>query len=358
MSTNKINLALVFGGVSSEYEISLLSATSILNNIDTSRYNIYMIGISKAGEFFLYNGDISRIAKDTWQGDDCVSCIISPDRSHHGILILGEKTVAIKLDCIFPVLHGRNGEDGTIQGLLELSNITYVGCGVLASSVCMDKAFTKAMLDSKKIENSKWTFTTRNKYMKNPSRFLDKVQGKLGFPCFIKPANAGSSVGITKATDIDSFTDGMEKAFIHDEKVVVEQSITGIELECAVLGNNSPIASCLGEITPSDSFYDYDAKYNSKSTKTYVPARVNEEIANQTRAVAIKAYSLLNCSGLARVDFFLTPNNEIILNEINTLPGFTSISMYPQLFAESGIPYSELINRLIDLAINNKRLGE
>lgn len=357
MSTSKINLGIVFGGVSSEYEISLLSATSILKNIDSSRYNIYMIGISKAGEFFLYSGEIDKIPNDTWQGEDCVSCVISPDRSHHGLLLLGAQTVVIELNCIFPVLHGRNGEDGTIQGLLELSSIPYVGCGVLSSSVCMDKAFTKAMLDSKKIANAKWVCTTRNKYLKNPSAFLDKVQGKFGFPCFVKPANAGSSVGITKATDIDSFNDGIQTAFIYDEKVVVEQAVVGIELECAVLGNNSPIASCLGEITPSVTFYDYDAKYNSKSTKTYVPARVSDEIATQIRAIAIKAYSLLNCTGLARVDFFLTPTNEIILNEINTLPGFTSISMYPKLFNEAGITYTQLIDKLIHYAIT-KRLGE
>lgn len=350
----KINLGVVFGGVSSEHEVSLMSATSVLKNIDSEKYNIYKIGITKEGASYLYNGEIDAIQSNQWQGKDCVPCVISPDRSHHGIIVMGEKTEIIRLDVVFPVLHGKNGEDGTFQGLMALAGIPYVGCDTLSSACCMDKAVTKTLLDNAQIKNAKWECVLQYQYQKDSEDCLRRIEEALGYPCFVKPANAGSSVGITKASDRTSLIKAFELAFQHDKKVVVETAIQGKEIECAVLGNAEPIASLLGEIVPCNEFYDYDAKYLANKTETFVPARISDSTAQAIRKIAIQAYLALGCEGFSRVDFFLTGDNEIILNEINTIPGFTSISMYPQLMAASGIPYSELIDRLIELALERK----
>ncbi|WMJ22065.1 D-alanine--D-alanine ligase family protein [Paludicola sp. MB14-C6] len=353
-SSNKLNLGIIFGGASSEYDVSLMSATSVLKNIDSEKYNIYKIGITKEGVSFLYNGEIEEIQKNNWQGAHCVPCVISPDRSHHGIIVLGDSTKIIRLDVIFPVLHGKNGEDGTFQGLMALANIPYVGCDTLSSACCMDKAVTKTIFDNAKINNAKWECVLQYQYNKDQEACFRRIEENLGYPCFVKPANAGSSVGITKATDRSSLIKAFELAFIHDKKVVIEQNIKGKEIECAVLGNEAPIASVLGEIVPCNDFYDYDAKYLANKTVTHIPARIDASVAETIKSIAIQAYLALGCEGFSRVDFFLTENNEIILNEINTIPGFTSISMYPQLFAASGIPYTKLIDRLIELALERK----
>lgn len=347
----KLNIAVVFGGASSEHEVSLMSATSVLKNIDCQKYNIYKIGITKQGQMFYYTGAIEEIEKNNWQGKDCTPCVISPDRSHHGILLLGEKIEVIRMDSIFAVLHGKNGEDGTIQGLFALAGIPFVGCDTLSSACCMDKGVTKALLDNAKIKNSKWLSVLLFDYNKDSNQYLNQIEIELGYPCFVKPANAGSSVGISKATDMVSLRKAMELAFQHDKKVIVEESIKGLEIECAVLGNEEPIASILGEIEPCNEFYDYDAKYLANKTKTYAPARISEALTEEIRTTAVNAYKVLGCAGFSRVDFFLCENGEVILNEINTIPGFTAISMYPQLFAKSGVPYTKLIDRLIALSL-------
>ncbi len=348
---NKINLAVIFGGASSEHEVSLMSATSVLNNIDNEKYNIYKIGITKKGEFFYYTGDIESIKTGDWENHNCVPCVISPDRSHHGMIVLGDTMEVIHLDSVFPVLHGKNGEDGTMQGLLSLAGIPYVGCDMLSSACCMDKAVTKSLFDNASIANAKWLSILLIDYNKNKQEYLVKVESTLGFPCFVKPANAGSSVGITKATDKASLEKALTLAFEHDKKAVIEENIKGLEIECAVLGNDEPIASILGEIEPCNDFYDYDAKYLANKTKTYAPARIDDIYTEKIRTIAVQAYRALGCAGLSRVDFFLTDDKKIILNEINTIPGFTAISMYPQLFAKSGIAYSKLIDRLIELSL-------
>ncbi|MEG0693913.1 MAG: D-alanine--D-alanine ligase family protein [Oscillospiraceae bacterium] len=347
----KQSIGIIFGGASSEHEVSLMSATSVLKNIDADRYDIYKIGITKKGQLFYYTGDVDNITSGEWQLSGCTPCIISPDRTHHGFILLDGSNEVIKLDAVFPVLHGKNGEDGTIQGLFALAGIPYVGCNTLASSACMDKGVTHTILDSVGISTAKWLGILEHSYKKNPDEFLTQVSNTLGFPCFVKPANAGSSVGITKAVDVNTLKEAMNLAFLNDKKVIVEEMLYGIEIECAVLGNDEPIASVLGEIEPCNDFYDYDAKYLANKTKTYIPARIAESYSEEIRTTAIKAFKSMGCEGFSRVDFFLTKDNRVMLNEINTIPGFTSISMYPQLFINSGIPYKDLITKLIDLAI-------
>ncbi len=349
----KIRLGVVFGGASSEYEVSLLSSASVLSHINEENYDIHKIGITRDGRMFYYSGSVEKISDGTWTEADCVPCVISPDRSHHGLLLLEENVRVIPLDCVFPVLHGKNGEDGTIQGLFTMAGIPFVGCGTLASSACMDKAVTHTLLESAGINSAKWLWTTEHEFSQNEARILDRIDTELGYPCFVKPANAGSSVGITKVKERSQLKAAFELAFQNDSKVLVEEMVRGLELECAVLGNEDPIASCVGEIAPDAEFYDYNAKYIDGTTKTYAPARISDDYAEEIRRTAVKAYQTMGCTGLARVDFFLSLHNQkIIVNEINTIPGFTSISMYPQLFGVSGIPYPELIDRLVACAMN------
>ena len=346
----KISLGVVFGGASSEHEVSLMSATSVLSNLSPDRYEIHKIGITKDGRMFYYTGSIDALKDGSWEKSDCIPCVISPDRSHHGLLLPGQKVV--RLDVVFPVLHGKNGEDGAIQGLLAMAGIPCVGCGILSSACCMDKVVTHILLDAAGIKQAHWMWTTEHEYRKAPDTALAQIEQRLGFPCFVKPANAGSSVGITKALNPEMLREGMELAFQHDPKVIVEGMVYGIELECAVLGNEEPIASCVGEIAPASDFYDYNAKYIDGTTKTYAPARICEAASEGVRETALRAYKVLGCTGLARVDFFLTTEGrEVVLNEVNTIPGFTSISMYPQLFGVSGVPYGELLDRLVEYAV-------
>lgn len=239
-----------------------------------------------------------------------------------------------------------------------MADIPFVGCGVLASSSCMDKAVTHALLHNAGVKQAKWLTFLKHDYYESKECSLQKIADELKFPCFVKPANAGSSVGITKATDLSSLEKGMDIAFKEDKKVVVEENIIAKEIECAVLGNEAPIASCLGEIVPVKDFYDYEAKYVNGTTKTYAPARIDDATSDKIRNAAIEAYKILGCEGFTRIDFFLKDDGTIILNEPNTIPGFTSISMYPQLFIKSGIPYSDLIDKLIEFAILKNKAGE
>ena len=277
-----------------------------------------------------------------------------PDSSVGGIVeIIDGKAVTTKVDVVFPVLHGKNGEDGTVQGLLQLAELPFVGCDMLSSADCMDKAVTNALADRAGIDQAKWMGFTEYEYRNNPQKILDEAAKKLGYPIFVKPANAGSSVGITKATDIHSLADGIETAFENDRKVVLEETVFGREVECAVLGNDEPIVATPGEIAPCNDFYDFDAKYVAGTSGLFIPARISEEQLKAVKKQAIKAYKALGCEGFSRVDFFVN-DEQILLNEINTIPGFTSISMYPKLFEHSGVSYPELIDRLITLAIQRK----
>ena len=350
---NKLTVAVIFGGQSSEHEVSRVSASSIISNLDTEKYYVIPLGITKSGKWMIYNGPIENIRNGEWEKFG-TPAIISPDASQKGILkIVGDKVKLIPIDLAFPVLHGKYGEDGTIQGLLELAQIPYVGNGVLSSSVSMDKAFTKIVAKNSKIPQAKYV-EVRTEDLKRIKTTASKIEKKLGYPCFVKPANAGSSVGISKAHNKEELIEGLKLAAIHDSKIVVEEGIVGREIECAVLGNGNNIqASCVGEIIAAAEFYDYDAKYNNSDSKTIVPAVISEEKQDEIRNMAIKVFKSVDGSGLARVDFFVEKDTEkVIFNELNTLPGFTPISMYSMLWAACGKPMNVLLDELIDLALS------
>jgi D-alanine-D-alanine ligase len=345
----------VFGGVSSEHEVSLISARSVIENIPADKYEIIGLGITRDGRWFKYSGDWANLPDDKWLSDcaNLTPAIISADRSSGGLLLQNEDGAQrVDIDVVFPVLHGKNGEDGTIQGLLQLAGIPFVGCDLLSSAVCMDKAVTNTLADAAGIPQAKWMSIKKHEYNKDSGAFLKRAAEYLGYPIFVKPANAGSSVGISKAVNELGLKEAAGVAFEHDEKIVLEEGIDGYEVECAVLGNDEPVASLVGEIVPCNEFYDYDAKYIAGTTELHIPARLEDSKAEEVRAAACKAYKCLGCSGLARIDFFVRKSDgAVLLNEPNTIPGFTSISMYPKLFEAAGIPYPELLDRLISLAI-------
>lgn len=344
---------ILFGGVSSEHDISLISAKSVIENTPKDKYDIITVGITKDGRWYLYTGDVENLPEDKWLCDESrlTPAVLSPDRADHGIIVLGEKAKKIKVDVVFPVLHGKNGEDGAVQGLLQLAGIPFVGCDMISSACCMDKVITNTLLDEAGIAQAKWLGLKEHEYKENGEEFIKKAEEYLGYPIFVKPANAGSSVGVSKATDKGSLKRAIDKAFKEDTKLVLEEGIMGKEIECAVLGNEEPIASLVGEIESCNDFYDYDAKYINEASKLYIPARIEQKISDEIRETAVRAYKALGCSGLARVDFFVREgDNKVLLNEPNTIPGFTSISMYPKMFQKSGVEYPELIDRLFMLA--------
>lgn len=349
---SKRSVAVVFGGASSEYEVSLRSASFVISGVDRNRYDLTLIGITKQGQWLLYTGPEDAIASDEWNTPSQVTpAVLPPDPTYHGLLVFEKDGVrTIPLDVVFPVLHGKNGEDGTIQGVLEMASIPYVGCGVLSSAICMDKGIAHTVMDQAGIPNAMWA----DIYPWDLDDF-DAIEGELadslGYPMFVKPANAGSSVGVSKVTDKESLLAGLKLALAHDSKVIVEQFIKGREVECAVCGNHGARASVLGEIAPKKDFYDYEAKYQDDSTDLYVPARIPQETADLVRELALAAFESLGCQGLARVDFFVK-DDEIILNEVNTMPGFTGISMYPRLMMAGGMSAYELIDALITLAFS------
>lgn len=346
-------IAVLFGGKSSEHDVSKVSAATVMSKINQEKYTIIPVYITKDGRWMLYDGPIENIQNDTWE-KFAVSAILSPDTEHKGLLrIVGDKVKKIPVDLVYPVLHGANGEDGTIQGMLELAGLPYVGCGVLASAAGMDKAYTKIIVDALgDIDQAKHTVIYRNELEENIEGCIEKVEEKCAYPCFIKPASAGSSVGITKAHNRDELVDGLWLAAKHCRTIVVEENITGLELECAVLGNDHVQASAVGQVLAAAEFYDYDAKYNNKESKTVIPAPIPQEKAEEIRSKAVRIFKALGGLGLSRVDFFMEEGtNRIIFNEINTMPGFTPISMYPMLFNEVGISTEELIEKIIELGL-------
>ena len=352
----KKTVCVIFGGASSEYEVSLMSSASIIRNLDTEKFDILTLGITKDGRWLLYSGAVENIENNTWMNSETARpAFISPDKATNGLVVLnadGSCTV-LKVDVLFPVLHGKNGEDGTIQGLFKLSGIPYVGCGTLASAVCMDKAVTHTLLSAANIEQAHYLWFYADRYFADGEKIRNKIAARLNFPVFVKPANAGSSVGVSKATDLESLKDAVQIAFTHDEKVIIEEFIDGRELEVAVFGYDAPIASYVGEIEPAAEFYDYDDKYVNGSSKLYIPARITDQESDRIRETALRAYQALGCKGLSRVDFFLSKDGSIILNEINTLPGFTSISMYPKLMEHLGMKQEYLVDKLIEQAMEN-----
>lgn len=338
------DLLILFGGKSGEYEVSEMSAASVLSNIDTDKYNIIKIGITKDGRWFKTDASPEQIKSGEWDSMPKQSAFLSPDTSHHGIFVEGKLQ---NVDVIFPVMHGDYCEDGCIQGLFELSGIPYVGPGVLASAAGMDKSATKLFAAASGVPQAKW-------YITSPAASeeeIEKIESEFSYPIFVKPCNAGSSLGISKAGNRAELEKAIAEAAKFDSKILCEEYIDGYEVECAVLGNEDTRASVVGQITPSNEFYDYSAKYIDNASGLTIPANIPEETAKKIREYAVTVFKALGCRGMSRVDFFvLRGSGEIKFNEINTLPGFTSISMYPKLWEKSGIPYSELIDKLIEYA--------
>lgn len=350
----KLKVLVLFGGQSGEHEVSRTSATSIINNIDKSKYEIYTIGITKDGKWYLYNGDVRKIETGEWI-NEAVPALVGPSTMYKGIIAFKEgKNEFYPIDVVFPVLHGPNGEDGTVQGLLELLEMPYVGPNVLSSSLCMDKIFSKRIFKEAGIPTPNYTVVYREELNDDNKKneIFDKIS-KIGYPCFVKPANMGSSVGITKVHGDDELFQALNLAAKYDRKIIVEKGIDAREIECAVIGNDDPEASIAGEILPAHEFYDYDAKYYDESSKLLIPAPVPDVKMEEIRSLAKKAFIALDCRGMARVDFLMDKSTGMVyINELNTIPGFTKISMYPKLWEATGKSYSDLIDELINLAIN------
>ncbi len=350
---DKINVALIFGGKSGEHEVSLSSATSIYKFINKEKYNVLTIGITKEGKWLYYEGNVENIQNGKWASlaqQDVRINLIPTMNEEIGIQFKSGRFE--KIDVLFPVLHGPYGEDGTIQGLFEISDIPYVGCGVLASSVGMDKIVCKKIFEKEGLSQAKYTHTTAYEFSKDKENRIQEIEEKLPYPIFVKPANLGSSVGISKVHNKEELIKGIEFALQYDRKVVLEQGVNAREIEISVLGNEKVYASVPGEIIPAKEFYDYEAKYLNASSALLIPAKLEEEKMNEIRNMAIKAFKAIDGSGLARVDFFVEKNTgNIYINEINTMPGFTNISMYPKLWEATGILYTDLIDKLIHLAM-------
>ncbi len=349
----KLSVCILFGGISPEHEISLRSAESVLNNLDHEKYNVFPVGITKEGDWILFGGDdYSMLPAGTWQShDNNRRATLSPVHGQGLLSFENDCVVRERIDVVFPVLHGSNGEDGAIQGLLQIAGIPYVGPHIAASAACMDKCMTKLVADQAGVRQADWVLVTKSAYQRNSDSQCDLVESRFQYPVFVKPAGTGSSVGVSKARDRWELITALEQALAYDRKVLVEEFIDGQEVECAVLGNESPVASICGEIDAGADFYDYEAKYISNTSNLYIPARISEESQEQVREMAVRIYEALGCCGLSRVDFFVTKDGEVVFNEINTIPGFTSISMYPKLFEASGIPYGQLLDKLLELAL-------
>lgn len=354
---NRKNVLILFGGVSSEHEVSRASASSILNHISREKYEIYAVGITKAGNWILTDSPAASIADGSWEQDPANrSVAVSMDQDQRGLVVMGADGSAkrIPIDVVFPVLHGKNGEDGTMQGLLQITGIPFVGSDMVASAASMDKAITKVVVEQAGwISQADSVLIHERKYREDPNGELLGVTTYFSdtYPLFVKPANAGSSVGISKVKSADELPEALEAAFAEDDKVLVEEAVTGRELEVAILGNEKPEASCIGEIFAANEFYDYNAKYENTASQTAIVTDLDPEKEQEIKDTAVKVYRIMGCRGLARVDFFLKDSGRIVFNEINTMPGFTDISMYPQLWEASGISYPDLIDRLIRLAL-------
>lgn len=373
----KLTIAVIFGGQSPEHDVSRMSACSVIKNIDKEKYNVVTIGINKQGKWLNYNGPAQLIENGEWETEakkhaktsDNINMfkyvsgkIFQPNKEHKAIEprrfleFIGAENNDIKIDVVFPVLHGCNGEDGTVQGFFELMDIPYVGAEVLSSAVGMDKYYSKVVFEKANIPQADYLLITRKDIETNEDDIIKQIEDKFDYPCFVKPCNAGSSIGITKAHDRKELICGLKTAVKYDRKILAEEYIDGREIECSVLGNDKPQASTVGEIIPANEFYDYDAKYNDTGSKLIIPAELPLNVIQDIRDYATKAFKAIDCSGFARVDFFVDKgSNKIYINEINTIPGFTNISMYPKLWEASGVSYTELIDKLIKLAIERHK---
>lgn len=356
----KIRIGLVFGGRSGEHEVSLASANSVMSNLDPDIYEVVPIGITKEGSWLLGTEPAKLIAAaqsvDQQAGlEETTAVTLTGDpRLQRLIPIQSGEQLGNRgaLDVIFPVLHGTYGEDGTLQGLLEMANVPYVGCGVLGAALGMDKEKMKIIFHAIGLPIVEYLVCRRHEWERSPETVMNAIEQSLGYPCFVKPVNLGSSVGINKAHDRHELEYAFKVAAAYDCKIIIERGINCREVECAVLGNDEPIVSVVGEVIASNEFYDYRAKYIDNLSQIIIPANIAQATAEEVRRQAVQAFLALDLSGLARVDFFIEKEtNKVYLNEVNTLPGFTQISMYPKLWEASGLPYAQLLDRLIELAI-------
>lgn len=351
----KKSVLCLFGGKSTEYKVSLMSVCSVLPALDTDKYDIHTVGITSDGKWYSYTGSLDAIRDDTWhEKTDCLRrAMLSPSFGDGNLYVEGETKnsfIPVHIDVIVPVVHGAYCEDGTLQGLLSMTGIPYVGPHCAASAVAMDKMFTKLILNNYDIPQAKSAFFTRAEIETAPDEVLTRAEAVDSYPLFVKPANAGSSIGVSKASDRAELLAAMRLAASFDTKVIVEECIVGREVECAVLGNEDAHPSIPGEINPGSDFYDYDTKYITDTSADFIPARISENALEQVRTYAKKIYTVLGCRGLSRVDFFVTKEERIVFNEINTLPGFTQISMYPKLWNYMGKTTAELLDTLIEYA--------
>ncbi|MBR6529446.1 MAG: D-alanine--D-alanine ligase [Firmicutes bacterium] len=352
---DKKRIMVVFGGASSEHEVSRKSAFSILKNLNKDKYDVVTVGITKAGHWLLTEACYDDIKSGEWENHPSNKTVtLNVDMGKSQLIFLdGDNYHTEDIDCLWPVLHGKNGEDGTIQGLCELAGVKFVGPDTCSSALCMDKAYTKIVVNSRGINQAKYLAMITSDFHGDEENCLNRIDEYFDtYPLFVKPARAGSSVGITKVNEKAELLNAIEIAFCEDSKIVVEEGIFGKEVEISVLGNEHPKASCVGEIIPEASWYDYEAKYNSTVSRTIIPADLEESVVKEIQETAVEIYKLLGCSGLSRVDFFVTEDNRVVFNEVNTLPGFTEISMYPKLWEASGLPYTELLDEILECAFN------
>ena len=344
----KRNVACFFGGCSSEYGVSLVSATSVIKNLNQEKYEITLIGITEQGDIYLYTGPIEKIEKNEWNQQEYTKKItISSNRSDHGFIIIDTKEV-INIDIAFPILHGKNGEDGRLQGLFELAGIPFVGPGMLSSSLCMDKFIAHELVRLNGIEVPKSVRITKNNLEEKECEIK-----KLNYPLFVKPLKAGSSFGITKITEENQLKKAIDFAFNYDNEVIIEENINGFEVGCAILGNEELTIGEVDEIELQEGFFDFEEKYNLKTSKIHLPARLSEEERDKIKKTALQIYQCLNCKGFSRVDMFYTPEKRIVFNEVNTIPGCTSHSRYPSMLKEIGLEFSLVLDKLIELGIEN-----
>ncbi|MFM9107256.1 MAG: D-alanine--D-alanine ligase family protein [Chloroflexota bacterium] len=351
--SGRVRVAVLFGGQSGEHDVSLRSAQTVMGALDPARYEVIPVGITRDGRWLTGGDPMAQLTASSPLFTAEAAAGFDPNAqaiaSAPGSLPQG---LSGDIDVVFPVLHGPMGEDGTVQGLLELAGIPYVGSGVLGSAVGMDKAMTKTILAEAGLPQGPWRLVLRKEWERDPDAVRDFIASEFGFPCFVKPANLGSSVGVVKARDPREFAAAMDTAARFDRRLVVEAAIDARELEISVLGNDEPVASVAGEIVPVNEFYDYAAKYIDEGSAIMIPAEIDRNTMIDIQELAIAAFRALDLAGLARVDFFLDRRtDQLLINEVNTLPGFTSISMYPKLWEATGIPLPELVDRLVQLAL-------
>jgi len=362
----KLRIGVIFGGRSGEHEVSIRSARSVIEAMDTSKYEVVPIAITKTGNWLAPALSAKLLPKGTQQrlsarelGSSKADVSIIGDPSRRGLARLESGARAEPVDVIFPVLHGTFGEDGTIQGLFEMAALPFVGCGTLASACGMDKVTMKALFREAGLPTCKHTWLLRSEFEDEPEKVLRRLVKEIGFPAFVKPANLGSSVGVSKASDKKSLTRAIKLAARYDRKIMVEETVEGREIECAVIGNDDPKASLPGEYVvheESARFLDYTEKYSSTGRVEFVvPARVAKPVTKRIQKMAVEAYQAIDASGLSRVDFFLKPEGQLLINEINTLPGLTDVSGFPKMWEASGVPFPQIIDQLIELAIERHR---